>query len=62
MRSPRSFYLRVGCGYVVEGKSRVKRKIGRAMMREKNVAAAKTNFLKRAKKGLVRIEGEDKRG
>lgn len=61
MRSPRSFYLRVGCGYVVEGKSRVLKKIGRAM-REKNVAAAKPIFLKRAKKGLVRIEEEDERG
>ena len=48
MRSPRSFYLRVGCGYVVEGKSRVNKKIGR---REgKMLRPAKPIFLQNARK------------
>ena len=48
MRSPRSFYLRVGCGYVVEGKSRVNKKIGR--WERENVAAAKPIFFLNARK------------
>lgn len=61
MRSPRSFYLRVGCGYVVEGNSRVNKK-NRAMRERKMLRPRNQFFFKRAKKGLVRIEEEDERG